>query len=94
MPVQTPQIDLSKAVATAVAVGQPHACAVVASNVTYLGADQFGNLGNGNAGGTGSTIRPPALVVTQAGDTLTGVTAIALGGYDSYAHLLNSSVVC
>ena len=85
----------------AISAGQDHALALGADGTVYAwGRNQYGQLGNGAADGASSTDSHPSAVAvrsSQSGNfnfgTLSGVVAIAAGGYHSLAVLSDGTAL-
>jgi len=77
--------------ATAIAAGDAHTCAVMASaKVSCWGSDSSGQIGNGASSTTDITSPSPALTLPVT----SGAKAIALGANHSCAVLMTSEVSC
>src|SRR5687768_15787500 len=78
--------------ATAIAAGNNHTCALLTGGtVTCWGLDGNGQLGDGTTGASGTQLR---LSPVSVGGGLTGVTAIAAGGFHTCGLLSNGTVRC
>jgi alpha-tubulin suppressor-like RCC1 family protein len=78
---------------TQVANGGSHTCAVLTNHqVRCWGWDEYGQLGDGTAGG--SSNRPVRVVGVNGTGSLTGVTQIAAGGVSTCARLSSGQARC